>query len=450
MKLPFINKKHIIAFVSGWLLVVLASKNLYAQQTWSSDSAWTLQQCIAYAKQNNLQVASSRLTEQSSEQNLLLSKAARYPNLVATTTQTLSNINSNSFPAGGNNSFASAYSLNSAFTLYNGHYITNDIQQKDLQVKAAQQDILAAENDITLQITETFLQILEARENVTYFTDLAHTAQAQVQQAELKYHAGSLAQKDLAQLQAQLANDQYNLVNAKNIQRQAVFNLKMLLQLPSTTDFRVAVPDTLHTIVDATPLDDAETTALQQRPEIKSSELSKQASYYQLLKAKAGREPVLTLNSSIASNYYNNDLPKSYTQQMNTNLYERIGLTLSFPIFNNRTVKTNIIQSRIALQQADVNLRNTKTVLSQQVEQAYINSVNAQAQLDAAQKQLSANQETYRISQEQLRFGAITATDFLVQKNLYVQAMEAYLQAKYNALIGVQVYRFYKGDPIEL
>jgi outer membrane protein len=348
-----------------------------------------------------------------------------------------------------NGSFGDTYSLNSALTLYNGNYLNNDIKQKDVELKAAQQDILATENNITLQITQAYLQILLAKENITYFKNLVQTAQAQEQQAELKYNAGGLAKKDVAQLQAQLANDQYNMVNATNVHRQALFNLKLLLQLPATMDFHVAIPDTLHVINDVTALADAETAALQQRPEVKSSELTKQAAHYQLLKAEAGRKPLLTLNSALASNF-SNYAAKGYGSQIDKNLYERMALILSFPILNNRVAKTNIIKSKIVAEQADVNLRNTKTVLSQQVEQAYINSVNAQSQLEAAEKQLAANEESYRIALEQLKLGAISAIDYLVQKNLYVQAMQQYLQAKYNGLISVEVYRFYKGDPIEL
>ncbi|ANE53291.1 hypothetical protein SY85_03375 [Flavisolibacter tropicus] len=429
---------------------MIATDNLYAQSANNTGYTWNLQQCIAYAKQNNLQIASFRLTEQTSEQDRLLAKAAKYPNLIVAATQTLNNNNAGNYPAGtSNGSLASIYSLNSAFTLYNDNYLNNDIRQKDLQVKAAKQDILTTENDITLQIVQSYLQILLAKENVSYFNDLVKTAQSQTQQAVIKYNAGSLAKKEAVQLQAQLANDQYNLATATNNQRQATFNLKLLIQLPATTDFQIVVPDTLHTISTILPLTDVEAAALNHRPEIKSSELAKQAASFQLKKAEAGRMPVLSLNNSIASSY-NNNMLKDYGQQIDKNLYERIGLMLSFPLFNNRIVKTNIAKSQIAIEQTDVDLRNRKTVLSQQVEQAYINSLNAQAQLTAAQKQLTANKESYRISLEELKLGSFTATDFLLQKNLYIQAMQAYLQAKYNALISAQVYHFYNGDPIEL
>ncbi|WP_066401813.1 TolC family protein [Flavisolibacter tropicus] len=450
MKHCLLQKKCFVIHSLVWLTNLIATDNLYAQSANNTGYTWNLQQCIAYAKQNNLQIASFRLTEQTSEQDRLLAKAAKYPNLIVAATQTLNNNNAGNYPAGtSNGSLASIYSLNSAFTLYNDNYLNNDIRQKDLQVKAAKQDILTTENDITLQIVQSYLQILLAKENVSYFNDLVKTAQSQTQQAVIKYNAGSLAKKEAVQLQAQLANDQYNLATATNNQRQATFNLKLLIQLPATTDFQIVVPDTLHTISTILPLTDVEAAALNHRPEIKSSELAKQAASFQLKKAEAGRMPVLSLNNSIASSY-NNNMLKDYGQQIDKNLYERIGLMLSFPLFNNRIVKTNIAKSQIAIEQTDVDLRNRKTVLSQQVEQAYINSLNAQAQLTAAQKQLTANKESYRISLEELKLGSFTATDFLLQKNLYIQAMQAYLQAKYNALISAQVYHFYNGDPIEL
>ncbi|MCU7551768.1 TolC family protein [Chitinophagaceae bacterium LB-8] len=450
MRSCLLREVRLIVIIVIKLSIVFATSDLYAQQTNDADSVWSLTRCIAYARQNNLQVTSSRLNEQAIEQDLLLSKAAKYPNLVATATQALGNSNANNFSAGtSNSSFSGSYLLNSAFTLYNGNYLNNDIRQKDLQVKAAQQDVLATENNIILQITQAYLQIILAKENVTYFTNLVQTAQAQTQEATVKFKAGSIAKTELAQLQSQLSSDQYGLVNATNTERQAIFNLKQLLQLPANADFQIEMPDTLHVIADHTSLTDAENAALKQRPEIKSSEIARKAAHYQLLKEVAARKPLLILNSSLASNYSNN-LPKDYGSQIDHNIYGRTGLTLSFALFNNRSVKTNIAKAQIASEQSDVDLRNTQTILSQQVEQAYINSLNTQALLDAAQKQLDANEQSFSISQEQLRLGAITAIDFLVQKNLYVQAMQLYLQAKYNAQIAVQVYRFYKGDPIEL
>ena len=88
--------------------------------------------------------------------------------------------------------------------------------------------------------------------------------------------------------------------------------------------------------------------------------------------------------------------------------------------------------------------------MNQQVEQAYINLQNAQAQYDAAGVQAKTSEESYKITSEQLRLGSINLVELQQQKSLYVQAMQAYLQAKYTAVLNYKIYEFYTGDPVTL
>ncbi|SDD81982.1 TolC family protein [Niabella drilacis] len=412
---------------------------------------WTLEQCISYAKQHNIQVNALRLTEKTGEQNLLLSKAAKAPSLSGSTTQSFTN-SSNADPVVGGfqtqSSFAGSYSLNSGITIYNGDYLNNDIRQKTLMVQAAQLNTAAMENSITLQITEVYLQILMARENIIYLKDLLQTSQAQLQQGQIKYNAGGIARKDLVGLQAQVATDNYNLTTAQNMVRQNTLALKQLLQLPSGYALQVIQPDTVATVPHL--IDDLATAQQQAhdtRPEVKSSRLGVDIAHYDLLKARAGMRPTLTGTGALSTGYSDNQ-SAAYIKQLDNNFYQRIGLTLSIPIFNNRISRTNIENAKIETEQARLTLKNTALTLSQQVEQAYVSVLNAQAQYDAGVTQLNTNRETYQISGEQLRLGAITSVDYLLQKNLYLQALQQYLQAKYNAIISVKVYDFYKGAPL--
>ena len=138
----------------------------------------TLQACIDYAKQHNIQMNALRLTQQSSEQDLLQSKAARLPNLSGSVSQFVTgNKNANSYSGNSNSeagafksqaNFSGNYSLNSSWVLYNGGYINNDIREKNLLVQSANLNILQTQNDITLQITQAFLNILLAKENIVY------------------------------------------------------------------------------------------------------------------------------------------------------------------------------------------------------------------------------------------------------------------------------------------
>ena len=427
---------------------------VYAQdiENKSLPALWTLQQCIDYAKQHNIQVNSLRLTKASAEQDLLLSKAAKQPDLSGSYAPQITNgknVNTTGKYFNDQVSTTNNLSLNSSVVLFNGNYISNDIRQKNLSLKAAGFDVQAEENNITIQVTQAYLATLLAKENVTYLQDIVQTSKAQYEQGEVKYNAGSIAKKDLVQLEAQSATDQYNLVTAQNTERQNTLSLKQLLLLPSGFDMNIVQPDSVAAIVPVTALYDAQQAAVEQRPEIKSSQLNTQIAQLNLLKAKAGLKPSISASGTIATG--NSTLQNgNYINQLDNNFYQRIGLSVSIPIFNNRQVKTNIEKSKIAISQANLDLTNTKTILSQQVEQAYISVQNAQAQYEAAVVQLNANKENYQMATAALKLGALTTVDYLVQKNLYVQALQAYLQAKYNAAVTVKIYDFYKGDPVKL
>lgn len=415
-------------------------------------TAWNLEQCISYSQKNNIQINTLRLTEKSTEQDLLLSKAAKFPSLSGSASQSYTNAKNADLVVGGfqtQATFAGNYSLGSSVTLYNGGYLNNDVKQKKLLIETAKYNAAAAENDITLQITQAYLTILLTKENSVYLNEIAETAKAQLKLGELQYNAGSIAKKDMVQLKAQLATDNYNLINSQNTERQNTLTLKQLLQLPSGYNLTIQKPDTLAPVLPVINLEEAQKAAVEQRPEVKSSELATETAKLDLLKSKAGYQPTLSASGTLASGYSDNQ-NIAYTTQLDNNFYQRLGLSLSIPIFNNRIARTNVEKSKIAVDQSDLNLTNTKTILAQQVEQAYINVLNAQSQYTAAKEQMDANKENYRIANEQLRLGGISTVDYLLQKNLYVQAFQNFIQAKFNAVISLKIYDFYKGEPIKL
>jgi len=425
---------------------------------------WDLVKCIDYAKKNNIQINSLRLSQQISQQELLLSRAGRLPNLSGSASQNFEHLNN-----GGRNSISQvdsngvainnhgssfvasgSYGLNSSITLYNGGYITNDIQQKNLSVQSANLNIIQQENDITLQITQSYLAILLDKENIVYDTDLVNTTTAQVKVEQQRYDAGSVARAALIQLQAQLANDKYTLVNAQNTQRGDLLTLKQLLLLPSDVNFDIVKPDTIAPIDTVTAFHTVEQIALQNRPEVKNGELGVQIAQYDVAKARAGYKPTLTAGGSLNTGYTSGSGQGNFGNQLNNNFTQQVGLTLSVPIFTKRTVKTQVEEAKINVQQSQLNLNNTKITLSQTVERAFINVQNSKSQYDAAQEQYKYSKESYRIASEQLKVGVANTVDFLLQKTLFVQAQQAFIQAKYNELLTLKIYDFYRGIPIKL
>ena len=438
------------------LLFVLSKVNsLKAQDTSFITSVVKLDlaSAIAYAKQHNIQVNITRLDERLSEQDLLLSRAAKYPDLSGSATQSITHHKGTTNPVVGGfqtqSNLAGNYSLNSSWTFFRGGYLNSDIRSKTLQAEAANLNTSIVQNDITLQLTQAYLSILVAKEAIIYLQDLVKTSQAQYELGKTKFNAGSIAKKDLLQLEAQAASDQYNLVTGENQYRQSVIILKQILQLPTSTGFTPVMPDTLIVEQALPNLPEAQRLALQNRPEIQYNDLQIRIAETELQKAKAGYMPTLSAGGSVSTGYSDNQDTK-YFSQVNNNLFQRVGLTLAIPILNNRTNKTNVERSKILIDQSKLVLEQTKTVLNQQVEQAYISVLNSLAQYKAADVQLKANQQAYDISLEQLKLGAINTVDLLVQRNLYMQSLQNYIQAKYNSILNTKIYEFYMGQPIRL
>src|ERR1700733_8010543 len=298
------------------LAVWLAFYNiLHAQDSTFSGKTitWDLPRCIEYAKNNNIQINTLRLTALTSQQQYLLAKAARLPNLAGSATQNFQHnnsaaglvVDSSGTVAGGGSTFTASgsYSVSSQVTLYNGNLINNTILQANSSLQAANLGIIQQENSITLQITQAYLTVLLDKEIIVYQSDLVNTAVAQVKLEQQKYNVGSVAKYALIQLQAQQATDQYTLVSEQNTERGDLLTLKQFLLLPTDVNFDIVKPDTIAPIDTIAVFRDAEQSALTNFPDVKIGELGVKSAQYGVDIARAGYKPMLVAGGTIGTSY---------------------------------------------------------------------------------------------------------------------------------------------------
>ena len=180
---------------------------------------WRIQDCFQYEMEHNIQINTTRLNEQIAVQDLSAAQGLKIPSLSASATNAFNNAN-NLF--GNNNQLVNQlttsgnYSFNSSIILWNGNYVNNNIKQRDLLNQSAGLSVKQSQNAVTLLITQAYLDILLAKENLKFLEDLVSKSSAKVKQGQLFYDAGSIAKKDLLQLQAQLAGDKYLRVQTQN------------------------------------------------------------------------------------------------------------------------------------------------------------------------------------------------------------------------------------------
>ncbi|PWN59652.1 TolC family protein [Chryseobacterium viscerum] len=429
-----------------FLIFSCIALEIFAQKP-NYPSSWTLENCIEYAKENNIPINSLRLSKTSAQQDLLQAKDAKYPNLSGTVSQGLFALNGSD---GLHMTGAQSQNIgaNSSMTLYHASYIKNNEVSKNLLVQMADLSVQESENNIILNITQAYLNILMNQENIISLENVLKTTQTQLKQGDQLYKAGSLSKLNYLQIQSQVAQDQYNLTSAQNNLRTNTVNLKQILQLPSNYDFQIVKPDSIIVDDQLKSLQDVQNLAQSQRPEVKYSELNVENSNTNLKMTKASIQPTLNLVGNISTNYSNGN--GNYFNQLGNNFYMPIGLSLGIPIYNNRIYKTQIEKSKIAIEQANLDLQNTKTVLNQQIEQSFINLQNALSQYDSASKQMDISKQSYDIVNAQMKLGSIDYVQLQQQRLLYIQSIQNYLQAKYTAVLNQQIYEFYAGNPINL
>lgn len=388
-----------------------------------------------------------RLSRNAAEQDLLQAKKAKYPNLNASVSQGILAVNGNN-GLNVNGIPSQNIAASSSMTLYRAGYIRNNEASKNLLVQMADLSVQEAQNNITLNITQAYLNILMAEENIVALQEILTTTKTQLKQGDQLYKTGSISKLNYLQIQAQVAQDEYNLVAAQNNLRTYIVNLKQILQLPTDYDFQIVKPESITVDENFKTLSEVQNMAQNQRPEVKYGELNIENSKTNLKMAQSSILPTLSLTGSISSNYvYNNG---NYFNQLGNNFFLPIGLSLGIPIYNNRIYRTAIEKSKIEIQQANLDLLNTKTVLNQQIEQAYISLQNSFSQYESASRQMDLNKQSYDIVTAQMKLGSIDYVQLQQQRLTYIQSIQNFLQAKYSAVLNEQIYEFYAGNPINI
>lgn len=416
-----------------------------------SPATWTLQDCIDYARENNLQVKSSQLDRQSADVELKTAKASRWPSLSFGSTQGFSN--GSKWNEGNGNfvtdpQYTGTYNISASVTLYNGGKVNNTIKQQKVLNQASRFLVEKAQNDIELAVTASFLEVLYALESLYTDSAVLQNSLAQWEKAGIQYEEGAIRQSEYARIQAQYESDNYNYVVSQNNLRNRTLELKQLLELGPDERLEVAVPDTEALDLNRTlpAAADIYENALQNMPEIKASELRVSASEYAQKVARAQMIPSLRLSASVGTGYYTSG-PFTFLNQMHNNLNENLSLGITIPIYQNRTAKSSVETAKINTEQALVDLQSQQKQLLKEIEQAWQDANSAQSRFLAASRQHEAASLSYSLVTEEYQVGGKSLVDVLTEKSTYLSSVEEMLKAKYQAVLSMRLLDFYMNRP---
>ncbi|WP_167596167.1 TolC family protein [Leeuwenhoekiella sp. ZYFB001] len=451
-------KKYFIILIVLFPLLSKAQEKLEAIQQKLTETdpdqvIWSLQDCIDYAALNNLTVLDAQLDASSAAVNYKQSKQQRLPNLTGSASESYSRgysidpITSNYV---NQDIFSTSTSLNTSITLFQGSQLNNQIDQNALLLDQSALFIEEAKNNITLSLTEAYLQALYYKEAIAVAQNTLAGSQQESKIAKSRYDAGAIAKKDYSDALSQEASNNYKLIQAQNSYEAQLLLLRQLLELEPETNFDIVDPDIDYNgstlLLDKV---DVYHNALNTLPEIAASKLDIDISEKDLEIAKGAYLPTLSLTGSLGSGYTSiQDM--SFTDQFDINFNQRLGLSLSVPIFNRGQTKANVQNAKINIEKANIALRTQEKELYNKVETAWRNARSSQEQLLAAEAARNAAKDSYELAQKQYEVGAINTTDLVLTQNTYSNAEQNYIQAKYLGILYAQLLQFYQGNEIKL
>lgn len=424
-------------------LLLSGLRNATAQE---ASKTWTLQECLDYAYQNNIQVRQSRNNQLSGIEDTKQAKAALFPSLVASTTQSYTNYPSSEVT--DNNSYTGTYGITAGMTIFEGGKFRTEVKRQKVQ---NQMDALSVEesvNDIRIAIVQAYMQCLYAADAVRINRSTAEASKAQRDRAEEMLRTGSISRVDFAQLQSQYSSDEYQIVVAGSTLDNYKLQLKQLLELDIMEEMNPAVPGVKeeNVLKALPPKNEVYETALKVMPQIRRGELGIEAAKLEEKSARAGFFPSISLSASVGTGHMSNNDFESGSQIWNR-FNENVGLTLNIPIFSNRKNRTAVNKAKIALNDSYLEWTSLQKELLRNVESAYLDAVSAQAQYLSAREKEKYARESYELTSEQFRVGVKNTVELITAQNEYSAAQQQVLQAKYLTLLSIELLNIYQGLP---
>ena len=423
---------------------------------------WSLEECIRYAIENNIDLKQKELERQNQEVTLHTSKYSWLPNLNASINENFGFGRSESKDGliVDRNSANTSANIQLSMPIFDGFKIPNDIAARKLDLKASIETLNKAKEDLSINVASYYLQVLYNKEMLKIAELQVALSSEQVTKTEALYNAGKVPESQLYDMKAQLAKDEVTLTESRNNVKLALLDLTQALELERDGEnFDVLEPETgdaveqyMSSII---PPDQVYDYAVGVKPQVKEQEYLLESQKKMLKVAQAGYYPKLNFSAGYSNGYYHNFGDGDYnnapfSDQLKNNGQKSIGFSLSIPIFNRFQVRNSVRSARIAIHNRELLMENTKKTLYKEIQQAYYNATAAQEKYVSSDKSVDASKIAFSYAEERYGAGKSTVFEYSEAKTKYAQSLAEQTQSKYNFIFRAKILDFYNGTPITL
>ena len=431
------------------LAALALAGSLRAQQ------GWTLDRCIDYALENNIQIRQSDIAAQTRDVDLNTARSNRLPGVSASASQswsfgrslTIDNTYANT------NTASTSFSIGADMTLFAGGRVSGNIHNAQLGLEAAKADLERIKDDVRVQVAQAFIQIVYNRSILDVARNQVTIDSMQVERLDALAAIGKASSAEVASQRATLAQSQLSVTQAQNNLSMSILTLTQLLELPSPEGFDVIQPDAdaIEFSIPDSP-EQIYAQALDIKPAVKSEEIRLQQASNSIDIAKGGYYPTLSLSAGAGTGYYtsSNRTSDNFGSQLKNNFGPHVGLNLSIPIFSRNNNRNNVRSAQLNMMNQEMQLDNVKKQLYKEIQQAYYNTVSSKSRYESSQEVQTSAQESFELMQAKYEGGKASITEFNESKNRLVTAQADVIKYRYEYLFNTALLEFYRNSSFEL
>ena len=420
-----------------------------------AQQGWTLDRCIDYALENNIQIRQSDIAARTRDVDLNSARSNRLPGVSASASQswsfgrslTIDNTYANT------NTASTSFSIGTDMTLFAGGRISGNIQNARLGLDAAMADLERIKDDVRVQVAQAFIQIVYNRSILDVAQGQVTIDSMQVERLTALAAIGKASSAEVASQKATLAQSQLSVTQAQNNLNMSILTLTQLLELPSPEGFDVIQPDAddIEFSIPDSP-EQIYAQALDIKPAVKSEEIRLQQAANSIDIAKGGYYPTLSLSAGAGTGYYtsSNRTSDNFGSQMKNNFGPHVGLNLSIPIFSRNSNRNSVRSAQLSMMNQEMQLDNVKKQLYKEIQQAYYNTVSSKSRYESSQEVEVSAQESFQLVQAKYEGGKASITEFNESKNRLVTAQADVIKYRYEYLFNTALLEFYRNSSFEL
>jgi outer membrane protein len=466
----------------------------------TAQDKWDLRRCVLYAMTNNISIKQADIDSRTSKLILDQAKGNQLGSASAATALGLNfgrSINQTTNVYTNTEGVSQYYNLNASITLFNWFALRRNVESNNYSYEAQVVNIDKIKNDVTLNVSNAYLQALLAKQQVELARTKLSLTKQQLDNTKLLVDAGSVPELNAAELEVQFATDTAAVISAQETYDIDNLQLKAILNLDASAPFDLYTPPVetipVEPITSLEP-DVVYAIAVGAFPQQKMNDLRISSAQSNVEYNRGKLYPTLSAYGTLGDNFFNNlqkqtlvvlppfgtqgyalnttnndqyqvfspnatiqsshqpffDSFKGYGDQLSNNFGQQVGLQLNIPIFNGNTNRINYKKAQLNVTSARLTKESDLANLKQGIYQAYYNAVASMEKFEANKKATIVAEKSFDLATKRYNIGMLNTIDYLTNQNNLFTARINTLIAQYDYVFRIKVLEYYKGLGIKL